>query len=810
MILEVACEGDVISKSVIFEYKSPAGSTSTLAKTKKNPSLKERDLRTILLRKLESLDICTVDDKDIFLEQELDKEENFSEFEDQLVTMCQKLTSEDWTTDEGIASDIGHNSSTTLLHLGASLGLCRLVCSLLHWAAEHPGRRLGREVDALAKDSEGYTPLMRACANGKKEIATILYHWNSAAAKIKNKAGLTCVELAGKSSCPDFKQELEDLEEQKMLEQMESSSTITSESLSKKPKAEFLKPVEKITKKVIRAPSLEGHLNIPSNTRRSPSPLGTFGMRSASASVRNLRAASPASNQGEASGFKLKLTKQPSVDSGINLDVQAVKNIQKDIRQLSKNDRSLSLPSTGFQKTMSLQENPILVAGRSKVSKKETDGSVKSFENPDSPFIDVEAISSDDEDSNVIEPDPAKRPGGEDQSKEDQKVLTLAEQFLAAMPDRIKFESTTVDDDDDSMIFPDCCSSGGADCCSQSEDLGVESMADDQSVDFEFNFEEACQSYRDVSTPTSSLSPASFTLESPRSSFHESPSPCLSFNFDRRSPPTTAELSEFLQASAKCEKDLSNLTLSEMEQRELYQAAQIIQKAYRSYKGRKKTPTRPRVSPEGIQEGEDQAKEAKAAVVIQNYYRRYKQYCYWKQMAKAATLIQNKYRTYCEHKRFKKSQKAATCIQTYYRNYKEHQSQVRNRNSDEKESTPTAGLKRTYSQRRQHQAARKIQQFMRQTHLKLQTARVATHVEREKLPTLEFHMGCQQRCHMDITDMDTDMATMDMLDIIPCFQAGQGTTHTHQIPSQEQIKDSSASEDDHPEPKSYRKTYEKK
>ena len=77
--------------------------------------------------------------------------------------------------------------------------------------------------------------------------------------------------------------------------------------------------------------------------------------------------------------------------------------------------------------------------------------------------------------------------------KKTKKVLTLAEQFLAAMPDRIKFESTTVDDDDDSMIFPDCCSSGGADCCSQSEDLGVESIADDQSVDFEFNFEEACQ-----------------------------------------------------------------------------------------------------------------------------------------------------------------------------------------------------------------------------------------------------------------------------------------------------------------------------
>jgi len=51
--------------------------------------------------------------------------------------------------------------------------------------------------------------------------------------------------------------------------------------------------------------------------------------------------------------------------------------------------------------------------------------------------------------------------------------------------------------------------------------------------------------------------------------------------------------------------------LLDREQRELYEAAKIIQKAYRSYKGRKKA--------------EEQDKERAAAILIQNYYRRYKQ-----------------------------------------------------------------------------------------------------------------------------------------------------------------------------------------
>jgi hypothetical protein len=77
--------------------------------------------------------------------------------------------------------------------------------------------------------------------------------------------------------------------------------------------------------------------------------------------------------------------------------------------------------------------------------------------------------------------------------QENDKVLTLAEQFLAAMPDRIKLDGsssmTSMEEDTESM---DCyaCSSMVGRLVLLSDDLGIESMAVDQSVDF--NFEEAC------------------------------------------------------------------------------------------------------------------------------------------------------------------------------------------------------------------------------------------------------------------------------------------------------------------------------
>lgn len=49
----------------------------------------------------------------------------------------------------------------SLLHLAASLGYSRLVSALFLWRTENPNALLDTEIDALGKDNEGFTPLVR-------------------------------------------------------------------------------------------------------------------------------------------------------------------------------------------------------------------------------------------------------------------------------------------------------------------------------------------------------------------------------------------------------------------------------------------------------------------------------------------------------------------------------------------------------------------------------------------------------------------------------------------------------------------------
>ncbi|ESN92453.1 hypothetical protein HELRODRAFT_89334 [Helobdella robusta] len=143
---------------------------------------------------------------------------------------------------------------------------------------------------------------------------------------------------------------------------------------------------------------------------------------------------------------------------------------------------------------------------------------------------------------------------------------------------------------------------------------------------------------------------------------------CGSYTSD--SSPTTTEFSEFFNAPATyMEKDFSLLTLSDDEQKKLYEAAKIVQDCYRKYKG---------LSTHQLKQRQE---EINAAILIQNCFRRYKQFMFHKRMTQAAVLIQSQFRSYYAQKKFKRSREAATIIQSKYRAYKQHERYMKSKHA---------------------------------------------------------------------------------------------------------------------------------
>ncbi|XP_027866252.1 calmodulin-binding transcription activator 2 isoform X3 [Xiphophorus couchianus] len=203
------------------------------------------------------------------------------------------------------------------------------------------------------------------------------------------------------------------------------------------------------------------------------------------------------------------------------------------------------------------------------------------------------------------------------------------------------------------------------------------------------------------------------------------PSPLSALALQRLRPPSSAAWAEFLNASAngKMERDFALLTLTDGEQRELYEAARIIQNAFRRYKGRR------------LKEQQDMA-----AAVIQRCYRKYKQltwialkYALYKKMTQAAILIQSKFRSYYEQKRFQQSRRAAVLIQQYYRSYKEY---------ERLKQAPRGGAalnpkssRGSFLTKKQDQAARKIMRFLRRCRHRIKELKQSRELERRGLTT---------------------------------------------------------------------------
>ncbi|XP_024904343.1 calmodulin-binding transcription activator 1 isoform X6 [Pteropus alecto] len=195
-------------------------------------------------------------------------------------------------------------------------------------------------------------------------------------------------------------------------------------------------------------------------------------------------------------------------------------------------------------------------------------------------------------------------------------------------------------------------------------------------------------------------------------------SPVSEMAFERPSLPSAADWSEFLSASTseKVENELAQLTLSDHEQRELYEAARLVQTAFRKYKGR---PLR--------------EQQEVAAAVIQRCYRKYKQltwialkYALYKKMTQAAILIQSKFRSYYEQKKFQQSRRAAVLIQKYYRSYKKC---GKRRQARRTAVIVQQKLRSSLLTKKQDQAARKIMRFLRRCRHRVKELKKAKELE---------------------------------------------------------------------------------
>ncbi|XP_057175644.1 calmodulin-binding transcription activator 2 isoform X1 [Triplophysa rosa] len=202
------------------------------------------------------------------------------------------------------------------------------------------------------------------------------------------------------------------------------------------------------------------------------------------------------------------------------------------------------------------------------------------------------------------------------------------------------------------------------------------------------------------------------------------PSPLSDLVLQRLRPPSSAAWAEFLNASAngRMERDFALLTLTDTEQRELYEAARVIQNAFRRYKGRR------------LKEQQDMA-----AAVIQRCYRKYKQltwialkYALYKKMTQAAILIQSKFRSYYEQKKFQQSRRAAVLIQQYYRSYKEYE---RVKQGPRGPGTLNTRIKGSFLTKKQDQAARKIMRFLRRCRHRIKELKQSKELERRGLTT---------------------------------------------------------------------------
>ncbi|XP_029435210.1 calmodulin-binding transcription activator 2 isoform X2 [Rhinatrema bivittatum] len=695
--LQVAKDNRIISSSVLFEYR--ARNFMSLPSTQLDwLSLDDNQFRMSILERLEQMEKRVAEMTALSQQQQqqqggagdsLHIQASGDSFEARIVAVCEKMMSRPcWLRSERLVHDIGFRGMT-LLHLAAAQGYAKLVETLIKWRTVNAqSLNLELEVDPLNVDHFSCTPLMWACALGHVEAAVLLYRWNRRALAIPDSLGRLPLGVARSRGHVKLATHLEELQRQDQAQ----GELLTGEDLF--PEAELS---ERDWQELVRGPP---------EPRRIPSSL-------ASSPDTGLSSSSSISSPSELSEGPVSVTSAYSSSSALRESPHRSPD--------RRTGQDVNMDTSEGQRALNCgPREPLFFMDYEPVPTDSRDYSCCSTR--DSSEDEILSYSKSTESENYL--------STMDVLQVD--MITLAEQIIEATPERIKQEDfscmeTPLKERQGNLALSktmtwlasylenidplpslsqrrDSCRAACALVCLAEQARSVPSEPPkgpgrnpQDPAGYGARNKKATKRTSETvklklmrSVCTEPLTPPSaHTCLSPLQS------PLGDIAFDKFDPPSAANWSEFLNASAngKMESEFALLTLSDHEQRELYEAAKIIQTAFRRYKGRR------------LKEQQEVA-----AAVIQRCYRKYKQYALYKKMTQAAILIQSKFRSYYEQKKFQQSRRAAVLIQQYYRSYKGCEKLKQGHRAG---ATMQQKIKGSFLTKKQDQAARKIMRFLR-------------------------------------------------------------------------------------------------
>ncbi|XP_059385826.1 calmodulin-binding transcription activator 1-like isoform X3 [Carassius carassius] len=580
-------------------------------------------------------------------------------FESRVVIVCEKMMNRAcWAKSKHLIHSKTFRGMT-LLHLAAAQGYTTLIQTLIKWRTKHADSiDLELEVDPLNVDHFSCTPLMWACALGHMEAAVVLYKWDQRALAIPDSLGRLPLAIARSRGHTKLAECLESLQR----EEQQSGALTTTPSM----------PFSQSTE----ASAAEGWMNVWGTETSSVGLKESNITSSASSSSSDLRRPrsepssfyssvshgdAPLSKKHKPNPETLQTQTSKSCSAPLGLEEQAnkpkmcpsregtVEKEQGDGEQSRTKLGSTCGDGCWVSRQAAGRRVPTVGLGKERLANRLRLREIASA----GTISDLRTTQEDLENTGVLQ---------------NTNMMTLAEEVIEATSDRIKRENFVASD-------------------TTLDGVGVSSTMNwlasylGDAERFLFN---------KPLTSSPGLGPV-----------HGGGQPELDGPLGKLGLQSPAEWTALLNASHnKEERDLTQLALSDPEQRELYEAARQVQNTFRKYKGR---PLR--------------EQQELAAAVIQRCYKRYKQltwialkYALYKKMTLAAILIQSKFRSYHEQKKFQQSRRAAVLIQQYYRSYKEL-----GRPNPRRRATAAAMVQHKLSSlltMRQDQAARKIMRFL--------------------------------------------------------------------------------------------------